>query len=56
MKKIMFTDVAEGAVVSGSPALPNKEWLRASVALSRLPELLKRVRALERKLGERDPE
>jgi UDP-3-O-[3-hydroxymyristoyl] glucosamine N-acyltransferase len=45
-------DVAAGAVVSGSPALPNKEWLRASVALSRLPELIKRVRELERKLGQ----
>jgi len=45
-------DVPEGAVVSGSPAFDSKEWLRASAAYSRLPEMLRTIRALERRVGE----
>ncbi len=45
-------DVPEGAIVSGSPAFDSREWLRASAAYSRLPELLRTVRALERRLAE----
>ncbi len=40
-------DVPEGAVVSGSPAFDSREWLRASAAYSRLPEILRTLRALE---------
>jgi UDP-3-O-[3-hydroxymyristoyl] glucosamine N-acyltransferase len=43
-------DVAPGAVLSGSPARPHGEWLRQEGALARLPELVKRVRELEKKL------
>jgi UDP-3-O-[3-hydroxymyristoyl] glucosamine N-acyltransferase len=51
------SSVAAGAVVSGYPAIENKAWLRASAAFAKLPEILKRVRALERRLGEKgDPE
>jgi UDP-3-O-[3-hydroxymyristoyl] glucosamine N-acyltransferase len=46
--------VAPGAVVSGYPAIENKAWLRASAAFAKLPEILKRVRALERRLGGRE--
>ena len=41
-------DVARGAVVSGSPAFSAREWLRAITAFPKLPELLQRVRELER--------
>jgi UDP-3-O-[3-hydroxymyristoyl] glucosamine N-acyltransferase len=41
-------DVAAGAVVSGYPAMDNREWLRMVAAEKRLPELLKRVKALEK--------
>jgi len=41
-------DVAAGAVVSGSPAFEAREWLRAITAFQKLPELLKRVRQLEK--------
>jgi UDP-3-O-[3-hydroxymyristoyl] glucosamine N-acyltransferase len=41
-------DVAAGAVVSGYPAMDNREWLRMVAAEKRLPEVLKRVKALER--------
>jgi UDP-3-O-[3-hydroxymyristoyl] glucosamine N-acyltransferase len=42
--------VAPGAFVSGYPAIPNREWLRASALVRRLPELKKRVAELERRI------
>ncbi len=45
-------DVPEGAIVSGSPAFDSKDWLRASAAYTRLPELLRTIRALERRIAE----
>jgi UDP-3-O-[3-hydroxymyristoyl] glucosamine N-acyltransferase len=41
-------DVPAGAVMSGSPAFDAKEWLRAITAFQKLPELLRRVRQLEK--------
>jgi UDP-3-O-[3-hydroxymyristoyl] glucosamine N-acyltransferase len=43
-------DVAAGATMSGSPAFDAREWLRAITAFQKLPELLKRVRQLEKHL------
>ena len=45
-------DVEPGAVISGSPALDNRAWLKSIAVFARLPELQKRVRELERRLGE----
>jgi UDP-3-O-[3-hydroxymyristoyl] glucosamine N-acyltransferase len=42
-------EVAAGEVVSGYPAIPNRLWLRCSAALSKLPELAKAIRALEKR-------
>ena len=49
-------DVPEGTIVSGSPAFDSREWLRASAAYSRLPEILRTVRALERRVVELEGE
>ncbi|MGA3024249.1 MAG: UDP-3-O-(3-hydroxymyristoyl)glucosamine N-acyltransferase [Bryobacteraceae bacterium] len=52
-------DVAPGAVVSGSPAFDAREWLRAITAFPKLPELLRRMRQLEKRIPpaeEKDPE
>lgn len=49
-------DVAAGETVSGYPARPHREALRASAALLRLPELMKRVQRLERLLPGRGSE
>jgi UDP-3-O-[3-hydroxymyristoyl] glucosamine N-acyltransferase len=49
-------DVPEGAIVSGSPAFDSRVWLRASAAYSRLPDLLRTVRALERRVAELEKE
>ena len=41
-------DVEAGKVVSGSPSMDNKLWLRTTALIRRLPELLKRIEALEK--------
>ena len=43
-------EVAAGEVVSGSPAIPNRLWLRCSAAFSKLPEMAKTMRELKRNL------
>jgi len=43
-------DVKAGAVVSGSPAFDSRDWLRAITAFQKLPDLLKTVRQLEKRL------
>lgn len=37
-------DVPEGRMVSGYPAIENKQWLRASASFQRLPELIRLLR------------
>ena len=41
-------DIAPGATVSGSPAMENRQWLRAVAVFNKLPELAKAVRQLSR--------
>lgn len=45
-------DVPAGSVLSGSPAFEAREWLRAVTAFPRLPELLRTMRQLERRIQE----
>jgi UDP-3-O-[3-hydroxymyristoyl] glucosamine N-acyltransferase len=40
-------DVAAGAVVSGYPAMDNRDWLRMVAAVRRLPELVRKMRKSE---------
>jgi len=44
-------DVPAGAVYGGYPATEVRVWRRASAALLRLPEVLRRLRRMERALG-----
>jgi len=39
-------DIAPGKIISGTPAIDNKQWLRCTAVYSRLPELAKAVRAI----------
>jgi UDP-3-O-[3-hydroxymyristoyl] glucosamine N-acyltransferase len=39
------SDVEAGTVVSGYPAIENRQWLRSVAAFHRLPELLRRLRS-----------
>jgi UDP-3-O-[3-hydroxymyristoyl] glucosamine N-acyltransferase len=45
--------VEKGKVLSGSPAIDNRAWLRSIAVFARLPELQRRVRELEARLAER---
>src|SRR5579885_1026155 len=45
-------DVPAGALMSGSPAFDAKEWLRAVTAFPKLPDLVRRMRQLEKRLQE----
>jgi UDP-3-O-[3-hydroxymyristoyl] glucosamine N-acyltransferase len=45
-------DVKEGAVVSGSPAFDSRDWLRAITSFPKLPDLLKTVRQLEKRVAQ----
>src|SRR5580698_6011032 len=44
-------DVEAGAMMSGSPAFEAREWLRAITAFPKLPELLRTMRQLEKRLA-----
>jgi UDP-3-O-[3-hydroxymyristoyl] glucosamine N-acyltransferase len=46
----VIRDIPEGQVYSGTPAIPHKTWLRAQNINSKLPEYIKRLQELERKM------
>ena len=50
-KSAALAPVAAGTAVAGIPAVRIAEWRRQQALLRRLPEIWKRVRALERKMG-----
>jgi UDP-3-O-[3-hydroxymyristoyl] glucosamine N-acyltransferase len=47
----LANDVAAGATVSGTPSMEIALWRRVMAAIKRLPDLLKRVRRIEERLG-----
>jgi UDP-3-O-[3-hydroxymyristoyl] glucosamine N-acyltransferase len=48
-------DVPAGKMVSGSPGFDNRTWLRAVTIFQRLPELLKRLDRVEKKVAAQAP-
>jgi UDP-3-O-[3-hydroxymyristoyl] glucosamine N-acyltransferase len=44
--------VDAGTLISGYPAIPNRDWLKASAVFRKLPELKKTVTALEARLAD----
>jgi UDP-3-O-[3-hydroxymyristoyl] glucosamine N-acyltransferase len=44
-------DVEAKAVVSGYPAIDNRSWLKSSAIFKRLPELMKRLEAIEKRFA-----
>jgi UDP-3-O-[3-hydroxymyristoyl] glucosamine N-acyltransferase len=48
----VMTDIPDGEKWFGSPARPDRQMKRIFIALDRLPELLQRVKALEKRLKE----
>jgi len=47
-----ISDVPSGSFYAGFPARPHREWLRAEASLHKLPDLLKKVRDLEKRLAQ----
>jgi len=47
------SDVAAGTTVSGTPAIENRQWLRAVAVFARMPELARMIRSLCRERDER---
>ncbi|MBC8016544.1 MAG: UDP-3-O-(3-hydroxymyristoyl)glucosamine N-acyltransferase [Sporomusaceae bacterium] len=47
----VISDVPERSFYAGFPARPHKEWLRAEAAANKVPDLIKKVRDLERRLA-----
>lgn len=45
-------DVDKGKMVSGYPAIDNRDWLRSVAIYNKLPELAKTIRQLEKKVEE----
>ncbi|HEX2967035.1 MAG TPA: UDP-3-O-(3-hydroxymyristoyl)glucosamine N-acyltransferase [Syntrophorhabdaceae bacterium] len=41
-------DVPAGSLISGTPHMPHKEWLRTSIYLKKLPRLFQRIRQIEK--------
>ena len=52
MQSVALSDQPPGAQLAGAPAIGRATWLRASTVFERLPQLLTRVRELERRLAE----
>lgn len=48
--------VEPGSFISGYPAIPNRDWLKASALFRKLPELRKLVSDLERRVAELEGE
>ena len=44
--------LGEGEVVSGSPAIPHRLWLKTSALIPQLPDLVARIRRLEKRLDD----
>jgi UDP-3-O-[3-hydroxymyristoyl] glucosamine N-acyltransferase len=45
-------DVGAGEIVSGSPAVSNKLYLKVSALYKKLPEMYQTLKQLQKKLGE----
>jgi len=46
----LHKDVAPGQIVSGYPAIPNKQWLKTAALYNRLPEINHTLRSLQRQV------
>ncbi len=49
----ILSDVEPGAIVSGTPAISHKLYIKAAVIYSRLPEMYQAIKTLQKRLGEK---
>ncbi len=45
-------NLPNGGVFSGTPAIPHRDWLRASMTFAKLPEMRKEINRLKRQVEE----
>jgi UDP-3-O-[3-hydroxymyristoyl] glucosamine N-acyltransferase len=45
------SSIEPGAIISGAPAMEHRTWMKSSSVITRLPELLKTIRTLERRVS-----
>src|SRR5262249_60656546 len=50
-KSAVHNDVPDGAIMAGVPATDIVRWRRWAMSYMRVPELIRRVRAIEKRLG-----
>lgn len=50
-KSGIISDVPAGSFFAGFPAKPHKEWLRTQASANKMPDLIKKVRDLEKRLA-----
>lgn len=43
-------DVKAGSIVSGTPHMPHKDWIKLQIYLKKLPELFERIKEIENKI------
>ena len=51
-KSAVMSEIGEAGMYSGIPAIPINKWLRSSAAFAKMPDLIKTVRRLEKRLDE----
>jgi UDP-3-O-[3-hydroxymyristoyl] glucosamine N-acyltransferase len=51
-KSGVHNNVEPGVVLAGIPAIAHKKWLRASAAYAKLPDLVKDLRGLKKKVAQ----
>lgn len=51
-QSVALSDQPAGAQLAGTPAMDRRVWLRSSSAFQKLPDLLKRLRQLEKRVAE----
>lgn len=46
-------DIPSGAIVSGFPAIPHKQYLKVSAIINRLPDMYQALKQLQRQIGQK---
>lgn len=50
-RSALISDVPAGSFLAGFPAKPHKEWLRGEAGINKIPDLIKKIRDLEKRLN-----
>jgi UDP-3-O-[3-hydroxymyristoyl] glucosamine N-acyltransferase len=51
-KSGVHNNQSKGSIIAGIPAIPHKNWLKASMTIAKLPEMYKDIRELKNKISQ----